>query len=94
MCTCCHLTSIESISDSLPDVCIAYKLHRECGKHINLYDWLQAFAAVVLPDADDEYRYQDINIQVRFTRAVSELQFLGFIKSSKRKTDHVMRLTW
>ncbi|XP_045446198.1 origin recognition complex subunit 3 [Melitaea cinxia] len=93
-CSCCRLDSTESISDSLPDVCIAYKLHRECGKHINLYDWLQAFAAVVSPDEDDECRYQDITIQVRFTRAVSELQFLGFIKTSKRKTDHVMRLTW
>jgi len=27
-------------------------------------------------------------------RAVGELQFLGFIKSTKRKTDHVERLTW
>ncbi|XP_047526742.1 origin recognition complex subunit 3 [Vanessa atalanta] len=93
-CTCCHLSSVDSISDTLPDVSIAYKLHRECGKHINLYDWLQAFAAVLRPDEDDEDRYKDVNIQVRFTRAVSELQFLGFIKSSKRKTDHVMRLTW
>ncbi|CAH0727822.1 unnamed protein product, partial [Brenthis ino] len=93
-CTCCLLPSVESISDSLPDVCIAYKLHRECGKHINLYDWLQAFAAVLRPDQEDEDRYEDVSVQVRFTRAVSELQFLGFIKSSKRKTDHVMRLTW
>ncbi|XP_039749028.1 origin recognition complex subunit 3 [Pararge aegeria] len=93
-CSCCHLPSPESISEWLPDVSIAYKLHRECGKHINLYDWLQAFAAVLRPDEEDDERYQDAGIQVRFTRAVAELQFLGFIKSSKRKTDHVMRLTW
>uniref|UniRef100_A0A8C9ZY89 Origin recognition complex subunit 3 n=1 Tax=Sander lucioperca TaxID=283035 RepID=A0A8C9ZY89_SANLU len=30
----------------------------------------------------------------RFIRAVSELEFLGFIKSTKQKTDHVARLTW
>ena len=30
----------------------------------------------------------------RFIRAVSELQFLGFVKATKRKTDHVERLTW
>ncbi|XP_072940477.1 origin recognition complex subunit 3 isoform X2 [Epargyreus clarus] len=75
-----------------PDVCVAHALHRECGKHINLYDWLQAFAAVLRPD--DDTRLEDTDMQVRFTRAVAELQFLGFIKSSKRKTDHVMRLTW
>ncbi|CAB3243566.1 unnamed protein product [Arctia plantaginis] len=93
-CSCCQLPSSDSVIDTLPDVCLAYKLHRECGKHINLYDWLQAFAAVICPDEDDEHRHQDPNIQLRFTRAVAELQFLGFIKSSKRKTDHVMRLTW
>ncbi|XP_059059897.1 origin recognition complex subunit 3 isoform X2 [Achroia grisella] len=93
-CSCCLLTSSESAVDTLPDVCLAYKLHRECGKHINLFDWLQAFGAVLRPEDDDDQRQQDSSIHVRFTRAVAELQFLGFIKSSKRKTDHVMRLTW
>jgi len=32
--------------------------------------------------------------RARFIRAVSELQLLGFIRPSKRKTDHVQRLTW
>ncbi|XP_047514983.1 origin recognition complex subunit 3 [Pieris napi] len=91
-CKCCTLPSLESVSDTIPDVSLAYKLHRECGKHINLYDWLQAFAAILCPDSEDPAH--DPNIQVRFTRAVAELQFLGFIKTSKRKTDHVMRLTW
>ncbi|KAM3962283.1 LOW QUALITY PROTEIN: origin recognition complex subunit 3 [Aphomia sociella] len=93
-CSCCNLASLESVADTLPDVCLAYKLHRECGKHINLFDWLQAFGAVLRPEDDDDQRQQDTSIHVRFTRAVAELQFLGFIKSSKRKTDHVMRLTW
>ncbi|XP_045513572.1 origin recognition complex subunit 3 isoform X2 [Pieris brassicae] len=91
-CKCCTLPALESVSDTIPDVSLAYKLHRECGKHINLYDWLQAFAAILCPDSEDPAH--DTNIQVRFTRAVAELQFLGFIKTSKRKTDHVMRLTW
>ncbi|XP_068630803.1 origin recognition complex subunit 3 [Battus philenor] len=93
-CHCCRLPSLDSAVDSLPDVCLVYKLHRECGKHINLYDWLQAFAAVINPTEEEDQRQQDSSIQTRFTRAVAELQFLGFIKTSKRKTDHVMRLTW
>lgn len=32
--------------------------------------------------------------RARFTQAVAELEYLGFIKSSKRKADHVTRLTW
>ena len=33
-------------------------------------------------------------VQARFISGVAELQFMGFIKSTTRKTDHVMRLTW
>ena len=32
--------------------------------------------------------------QARFTQSVSALQFLGFVRPSKRKTDHMQRLTW
>lgn len=30
-----------SVSSVAPDICIAYKLHLECGRLINLYDWLE-----------------------------------------------------
>jgi origin recognition complex subunit 3 len=32
--------------------------------------------------------------QARFARAMAELQFLGFVKQSARKADHMARLTW
>ena len=32
--------------------------------------------------------------RARFIKSISELQFLGFIKPTGRKTDHVVRLTW
>jgi hypothetical protein len=35
------MSSSSSIPASLPDLSVAYKLHSECGKLINLYDWLQ-----------------------------------------------------
>lgn len=38
--------------------------------------------------------FNSLHFRARFTRARDELQFLGFIKSSKRKTDHVTRTTW
>ncbi|NXU88647.1 ORC3 protein, partial [Xiphorhynchus elegans] len=88
-----------SISNKAPDICIVYKLHLECGRLINLVDWLEAFATVVMaaeaPDADTASSDQvDDIIHARFIRAVSELELLGFIKPSKQKTDHVARLTW
>uniref|UniRef100_A0A8C3BXW6 Origin recognition complex subunit 3 n=1 Tax=Cairina moschata TaxID=8855 RepID=A0A8C3BXW6_CAIMO len=74
-----------SISNKAPDICIVYKLHLECGRLINLVDWLE-----VRKDASSASSCS----HARFIRAVSELELLGFIKPSKQKTDHVARLTW
>ncbi|CAL4245587.1 unnamed protein product [Meganyctiphanes norvegica] len=94
-CSCCFLEDKSGITTSLPDVSVAYKLHLECGRMINLYDWMQAFIAVIDPDNDMSIKKSvDPQLQARFVQAVSELQFLGFIKPTKRKTDHVARLTW
>ena len=38
--------TVDQIPDVLPDISIAYKLHLECGKLINLYDWLQVRMSV------------------------------------------------
>ncbi|NXX48771.1 ORC3 protein, partial [Tricholaema leucomelas] len=88
-----------SISNKAPDICIVYRLHLECGRLINLVDWLEAFTTVMMaaegPNADAASSDQDDDvIHARFIRAVSELELLGFIKPSKQKTDHVARLTW
>ncbi|KAM6912571.1 origin recognition complex subunit 3 [Xenentodon cancila] len=85
-----------TLSNAAPDICIAYKLHLECGRLINLYDWLESYATVV-SGAEANHPASGKMDEVkhaRFIRAVSELEFLGFIKSTKQKTDHVARLTW
>ncbi|XP_068087230.1 origin recognition complex subunit 3 [Hyperolius riggenbachi] len=96
-----YLKTLESedgaLSSVAPDICIAYKLHLECGRLINLYDWLEAFATVVnTSDGSDSDALQQVDemTHARFIRAVSELELLGFIKPTKQKTDHVARLTW
>ncbi|XP_037944547.1 origin recognition complex subunit 3 [Teleopsis dalmanni] len=92
-CKCCQLEEHTQLLQTLPDLSVAYKLHLECGRMINLFDWLQAFRSVV-DYSEEENDQVDPQIQARFTRAVAELQFLGYIKMSKRKTDHATRLTW
>ncbi|XP_040580998.1 origin recognition complex subunit 3 [Lepeophtheirus salmonis] len=77
----------------LPDISIAFKLYSECGKLINLYDWLQCWLSVIKGENEKDEGNDNV-LQARFSQAVAELQFLGFIKSSRRKTDHVSRLTW
>uniref|UniRef100_A0A1B0AGG4 Origin recognition complex subunit 3 n=1 Tax=Glossina pallidipes TaxID=7398 RepID=A0A1B0AGG4_GLOPL len=92
-CSCCSLREHTQLLPTLPDLSIVYKLHLECGRMINLYDWLQAFRSVVDFNEDDQAQI-DTQIQARFTRSVAELQYLGYVKMSKRKTDHATRLTW
>lgn len=92
-CKCCVMKEDERILATLPDLSIAYKLHLECNKFINLFDWLQAFAMVIENNEEDSDEISP-EIQAKFTRATAELQFLGLIKQAKHKTDHVMRLTW
>lgn len=96
-CDCCKVGVLDKdrILATYPDVAIAYKLHLECPRFINLYDWLQAFIQVVqTSDAPVDAKAPDPVLQARFIRAVSELQFLGFIGPTSKKTDHVVRLTW
>uniref|UniRef100_A0A2C9JVY9 Origin recognition complex subunit 3 n=1 Tax=Biomphalaria glabrata TaxID=6526 RepID=A0A2C9JVY9_BIOGL len=98
-CPCCQCGS-DSILSSMPDLCIVYKLHLECGTLVNLYDWLQAFVMIISSNDGPENQKKSkskgptVEQRARFIRAVSELQFLGFIKGTQRKTDHVTRLTW
>lgn len=93
-CDCCKLDNDDTIQQSLPDINIIYKLHMESKKLINMYDWLQGYLTIVNPnDEADEQREIDPALHARFSQSVAELQFLGYIKISHRKTDHVKRLT-
>ncbi|XP_076766421.1 origin recognition complex subunit 3 isoform X2 [Xylocopa sonorina] len=93
-CECCKLENDDAIPSTLPDLGIIYKLHLESKKLINMHDWLQAFLIVKDPtNSERDQRDVDPQLQARFTQAVAELEFLGFIKSSRKKADHVKRLT-
>lgn len=58
-CKCCELQDQSLLMGTMPDLSIVYKLHLECGRMINLFDWLQAFRSV-LRGADDQDE-QDIS---------------------------------
>ncbi|KAI9021574.1 origin recognition complex subunit 3 N-terminus-domain-containing protein [Phycomyces nitens] len=93
-CQCCQ-GGQDQLLPSEPDSCILYKLYLECGRLINLYDWFVAFGCIIEREKRPADNLLSENeVQARFIRSVAELQFLGFIKPTQRKTDHVMRLTW
>ncbi|CAO0800371.1 unnamed protein product [Mucor circinelloides] len=94
-CSCCHTEKSDQILSSEHDTCILYKLYLECGRMINLYDWFVAFGCIVEREKrSPNKKLEENEVQARFIRSVAELQFLGFIKPTQRKTDHVIRLTW
>ena len=49
----------EPLSPNMPDVCIVYLLHLECGRLINLFDWLCSFVAVVDPATAEKLTNQE-----------------------------------
>lgn len=53
-CPCCLVSESDQVLATMPDSSIAYKLHLESNKFINLYDWLQAFSMVIELNEDEE----------------------------------------
>jgi origin recognition complex subunit 3 len=53
-CKCCAVKENEQILATMPDISVAYKLHLECNKFINLFDWLQSFSMVIDNSNNDE----------------------------------------
>lgn len=66
-CECCELEDDSSLVPTLPDLSVAYKLHLECGRMINLFDWLQAFRTVV-----DESNAEDSKLDPKIQYGLSE----------------------
>ncbi|KAI0561457.1 Origin recognition complex subunit 3 [Gracilaria domingensis] len=84
------------------DTAVAYRILAEGGRLVGLYDWYNSFASVVIAAAarqDDGGNVQiaevrPAELQSRFARACSELEVLGVMKYTNRKSDHVARLVF
>ena len=84
----------ETKADALTALSAVYKLYLECGHMINLFDWLQAVVEKELSaDLKDLSEPKRKLYQALFFRSNTELQFMGFIKPTSRKVDHVVKLT-
>lgn len=83
-----------STNEELVPLSIIYRVYLECGHMINLFDWLQAFVERVKHCDLKELKPADRKrMQALFFRSITELQFMGFIKPTNRKVDHVVKLT-
>ncbi|BFZ58739.1 Origin recognition complex subunit 3 [Savitreella phatthalungensis] len=59
----------------------AFSLFQDSGQLINVYDWCRAFSE------DDDSPLS----QALFMRALTEMRFMGLLKATRRKTDHVQK---
>ncbi|KAK6540929.1 hypothetical protein TWF694_008313 [Orbilia ellipsospora] len=96
-CECCS-GDLEGIEGVQPYAAILYQLYLESPALIGIYDLWSAFRVVSLGEkADeeaDEESEEEKELQAQFYRALGELRFLGFLKYSKKKTDHLVKLAW
>ncbi|EGG13469.1 hypothetical protein DFA_11230 [Cavenderia fasciculata] len=81
-CSCCPKNGISPKSE---DVTIMYKVFKESGRYINIYDWLNSYCMSKgkkgIPDEQ----------QAVFSKTADILQILGIVKRTNRRTDHVVK---
>jgi origin recognition complex subunit 3 len=91
----------------LPDASILFRRYLEAGRMINVYDWYESFSQVIESQRShlagdggesdgqmtDEEEWK-MHVQARFVRALHTLDFIGLIKQTGRKADHVMRTVY
>ncbi|KAL7799154.1 origin recognition complex subunit 3 N-terminus domain-containing protein [Trichoderma ceciliae] len=101
-CTCCRSSDAEGgvVQATLPATSILYHLYLEAGSLINVADLWSAFYALVREqkeedeENDEEQQQDERKALVMFYRGLAELRAMGFVKSSKKKTDHIAKVRW
>ncbi|KAI9828711.1 MAG: hypothetical protein M1832_001814 [Thelocarpon impressellum] len=90
-CTCCG-ENAEGLSSTQPATAILYQLYLESGALINVFDLWSAFYAIVGGENGEDC--DEANAMALFYRALADLKYLGTIKHSRKKTDHITKLAW
>ncbi|KAG0133228.1 origin recognition complex subunit 3 N-terminus-domain-containing protein [Tuber indicum] len=92
-CSCCTSADGDEVGirGTQPPASIIYQLYLESGALINIYDLWSAFYSVI---AGEEEEFDVPTAQALFYRSLAEMRFLGFVKHTKKKTDHIAKLAW
>ena len=92
-CDCCDSTA-GGLSASQPATAIVYQLYLESGSVINTADLWSAFWTIVGPAESDGEEGEREKALAMFSRALAELKYLGMIKNSRKKADHLAKMSW
>lgn len=77
-----------TLASSQPATAVLYQLYLESGSLINASDLFQAFQAV---RSDDRTEGESMAL---FQRSLAELRYLGLVKSTRKRVDHVTKVAW
>ncbi|KAK0285755.1 Origin recognition complex subunit 3 [Friedmanniomyces endolithicus] len=77
-----------TLAATQPATAVLYQLYLESGSLINASDLWQAFQAV-LGDGREEAETMAL-----FQRGLAELRYLGMMKSTRKRVDHVAKVMW
>ncbi|KAI4611241.1 hypothetical protein J4E83_008184 [Alternaria metachromatica] len=91
-CECCSGVdgNPAALSATQPATAIVYQMYLESGTLINVTDLWSAFNAI----AGDGTEENEPNTMALFQRALAELRYLGLVKPSRKKTDHISKIMW
>ena len=89
-CDCCRLD--QGVWTKQPPTASIYQLYLEAGSLINISDMWRAYLDMQNPD--DHEDFDEREALVLFYRALAELKLLGMIKQSKKKADHLSKITY
>jgi origin recognition complex subunit 3 len=78
----------QTLSASQPATAVLYQLYLESGSLTNASDLWQAFQAVVGDERTDEQN------MALFQRALAEMKYLGMMKNTRKRVDHVQKCAW
>lgn len=91
-CSCCapEMDGREeaTLASTQPATAVLYQLYLESGSLINASDLWHAFQAVMGDGKEDE------QTMTLFQRALAELRYLGLVKSTRKRVDHIAKVAW
>ena len=78
------------VQATMPATSILYHLYKETGSLINVADLWSAFYNLV----EEQVGKDERKALVLFYKGLAELRSLGYVKGSRKKTDHVAKVKW
>jgi origin recognition complex subunit 3 len=67
-------------------------MYLETGSLINIFDLWSAFFEMI--GGGDEQKVDERDALLLFYRALADLKSLGMVKQSKKKADHLAKVSW